>query len=73
MDFRIPFSGRSHFYTESEIEVAVEAIRNAVPLTQGNYLKEEVFNIFAFQGFLHNHDGSSQGCVVRHVIVLSQF
>jgi dTDP-4-amino-4,6-dideoxygalactose transaminase len=40
MDFAIPFSGRAHKYTEDEKEVILDAIENAVPLTQGRYQKE---------------------------------
>jgi dTDP-4-amino-4,6-dideoxygalactose transaminase len=40
MEFSIPFSGRSHYYTESEIETVVATMRNAVPLTQGSNLQE---------------------------------
>ncbi len=39
MEFSIPFSGRSHAYTDEEIAVVVEAMQSAVPLTQGAYLK----------------------------------
>ncbi len=37
MNFRIPFSGRAHLYTQDEKEVILEAIDSAVPLTQGKY------------------------------------
>jgi len=40
MTFRIPFSGRGHNYTNEEISVAVDAMRSAVPLTQGSYMRE---------------------------------
>ncbi len=40
MDFKIPFSGRAHKYTKQEEETVLEAMRNAVPLTQGKYLEE---------------------------------
>ena len=40
MNFKIPFSGRAHLYTEEELEIIKEASQNAVPLTQGKYLKE---------------------------------
>ena len=39
MDFKISFSGRSHHYIELEITAAVDAMRNAVPLTQGDHLR----------------------------------
>ncbi len=38
MEFRVPFSGRAHAYTEDEIAVVVDAVRNAAPLTQGRHL-----------------------------------
>jgi len=37
MNFKIPFSGRAHQYTQEEKEVILEAIDSAVPLTQGKY------------------------------------
>lgn len=38
MGFRIPFSGRAHAYTRDEVRIVVDAMRDAVPLTQGKYL-----------------------------------
>ena len=40
MEFKIPFSGRAHTYTDEEVAVVVDAMQNAVPLTQGRYLQE---------------------------------
>ena len=40
MKYRIPFSGRAHDYTQEEIDVILEAIKKADPLTQGNYLNK---------------------------------
>lgn len=40
MKFKLNFSGRAHHYTQDEIDVVVEAIRQAEPLTQSKYLKE---------------------------------
>ncbi len=39
-DYIIPWSGRSVNYSDSEINVVVEAMKNADPLTQGKYQKE---------------------------------
>jgi perosamine synthetase len=39
MEFKIPFSGRAHAYTEAEINTVVEAMREENPLTQGKHLK----------------------------------
>jgi len=40
MNFKIPFSGRAHKYTQEEKDVIFYAIENAVPLTQGKYQSE---------------------------------
>ncbi|MDP2651822.1 MAG: DegT/DnrJ/EryC1/StrS family aminotransferase [bacterium] len=40
MEFKIPFSGRSHTYTNDEIAVITAAANEAVPLTQGRHLRE---------------------------------
>ena len=40
MQFRINFSGKSHDYTEDEIAIVVQAMRDADPYTQGRYLKK---------------------------------
>lgn len=40
VNFKIPFSGRAHAYTDEEIAIIIEAARGAVPLTQGRYLRE---------------------------------
>ena len=40
MNFKISFSGRAHKYTQEEKDVILEAIENAVPLTQGKYQHE---------------------------------
>ncbi|SFV57604.1 aminotransferase, DegT/DnrJ/EryC1/StrS family [hydrothermal vent metagenome] len=40
MDFKIPFSGRAHKYTKEEQQVVLEAMNQAIPLTQGKYQEE---------------------------------
>lgn len=39
MQFKIRFSGKSHNYTDEEIETVIQAMRDAEPYTQGRYLK----------------------------------
>jgi perosamine synthetase len=39
MEFKIPFSGRAHAYTDEEVATVVETMQTASPLTQGKYLK----------------------------------
>lgn len=38
--WKIPWSGRSHDYTEEEIQFISDLMRSADPLTQGKYLKQ---------------------------------
>lgn len=40
MEFKVPFSGRSHSYTSEEKSIVLDVMENAYPLTQGNHLKE---------------------------------
>ncbi len=40
MNFKVPFLGRAHKYTDEELELIKEVAQNAIPLTQGKYLKE---------------------------------
>ena len=40
MNFKIPFSGRAHNYTEEEKNIVLKTMDEAIPLTQGKYLKE---------------------------------
>jgi perosamine synthetase len=40
MNFKIPFSGRAHAYTEDEVQTVIETMQTATPLTQGARLLE---------------------------------
>jgi dTDP-4-amino-4,6-dideoxygalactose transaminase len=40
MNFKIPFAGRAHKYTQEEQNIVIEAMNSAVPLTQGKYQNE---------------------------------
>lgn len=40
MEYKIPWSGRAHYYTQLEIDKVVEVMNEAPTLTQGKYLKE---------------------------------
>jgi len=37
MQYKIPFSGRAHTYTQDELQTVVEVMQTAVTLTQGHY------------------------------------
>jgi len=53
VEFRIPFSGRAHQYIESEISAAVDAMRMAVPLTQGEHLRSFENRFIQYTGVEH--------------------
>lgn len=53
MEFRIPFAGRAHRYTEDEIATIVDAAREAVPLTQGRHLRAFEAAFRAYNGIDH--------------------
>ena len=38
MKYKIPWTGRAHYYTKEEIEVVVDVMQNATTLTQGEHL-----------------------------------
>ena len=48
--FKIPFASRSHSYTRSEIDCVVKAMKDAVTLTQGPFLKKFEENFSKFIG-----------------------
>ena len=50
MDIKVNFSGRAIQYTEEEIAVVVEAMRNAEPLTQGRHMREFESRFATYQG-----------------------
>ena len=54
MDIKVNFSGRAIRYTEDEIAVVVEAMRNADPLTQGHYMRQ-------FESKFADYQGVAQG------------
>jgi len=59
MEFKIPFSGRSHTYTEDEIRTVIEVMQTAVPLTQGRYQQD-------FQQKFCNYTGAEYAFAVNN-------
>ena len=51
--FRIPFSGRAHTYTQDEIDVALHAMQTAEPLTQGGYQQQFQEKFCEYTGIKH--------------------
>ena len=50
MDMKVDFSGRALKYTEEEIAVVADTMRNGETLTQGRYLREFQKKFAAYQG-----------------------
>jgi|TARA_Y100000294_G_scaffold68314_1_gene64700 dTDP-4-amino-4,6-dideoxygalactose transaminase len=53
MHFKIPFSGRAHRYTDSEVQTVVEVMQIAQPLTQGHYQKQFQEKFSKYTGAKH--------------------
>jgi len=51
--YRVPFPGMMHRYLEEEIEAAVEAMREADPLTQGKFLRQFENDFAEYLGAAH--------------------
>lgn len=39
-DYKVPFSGRAHSYTEDEVQTVIDTMQTAVPLTQGRHQEQ---------------------------------
>lgn len=59
MNFKIPFSGRAHTYTEEEVQVTVEAMKTSAPLTQGCHQQ-------AFQEKFKHYTGARHAFAVNN-------
>lgn len=53
MNFKIPFSGRAHTYTEEETQTVVEVMQSADVLTQGQYLQRFQSKFCQYTGAKH--------------------
>ena len=73
MAFKIPFSGKSHDYTQEEIDTVVTAMMSADPYTQGKYLKafEEKFR--GYIGADHVFACNNATCALEMSAQLCQF
>ena len=58
--FKVPFPGRMQPYTEEEINVVVEVMRNAEAQTQGQYLRQFEADLKAYIGA--NHAFATNNC-----------
>ena len=51
--YNVPFPARMYYYTEEEIAVAVDVMRNAEALTQGKYMRQFEADFKAYTGANH--------------------
>jgi perosamine synthetase len=73
MEYKIPFSGRAHAYTEEEINTVVEAMKNANPLTQGKHLKSFEEKFCNYTGVKHSFAVSNATAALELSAQLCQF
>lgn len=73
MEFKIPFSGRAHTYTNEEIDAVVEAMRMANPLTQGKYLNAFEKKFSKYVGANNAFAVSNATCGLEMAAQLCQF
>ena len=73
MEFKIPFSGRAHRYTEEETAVVLDAMQNANPLTQGRFLREfeEKFKEYISSPYAFAVNNAT--CALEIAVALCQF
>ena len=57
--FKVPWSGRGHQYTQEEIDLVVEVMKNADPLTQGKYQAEFEQKFSKYLGVQHSFSMTS--------------
>ena len=69
---KIDWSGRSHKYTEKEIRVLSNVIRNADPLTGGKYLKLFENSLKNFLGKKNIFATSSAASAIELISMLCQ-
>ena len=73
MQFKIKFSGKSHNYTEEEIETVVQAMKDAEPYTQGRYLKEFEEKFCEYIGAPHAFAVNNATAALEMAALLCQF
>lgn len=73
MQFKIRFSGKSHNYTEEEIETVVQAMKDAEPYTQGRYQKEFEKKFCKYIGASHAFAVNNATAALEMAAQLCQF
>ncbi len=73
MNYKIPFSGKAHNYTDEEIDVVIKTMRNSSTFTQGENLKLFEKNFCNFIGTNHSFALSSAASGLEIAAQLCQF
>ena len=73
MEFRIKFSGKSHDYTDEEIETVIRAMKSADPYTQGKYQKAFEEKFCAYIGAEHAFAVNNATAALEMAAQLCQF
>ncbi len=73
MQYKIHHSGKGHDYTEDEIAIVVEAMRQADPLTQGKYRNEFEAKFSQYHGVKYSFALNNATCALVLAAQLCQF
>jgi len=73
MQFKIKFSGKSHNYTQEEIDVVVQAMKDAEPYTQGRYQTEFEYKFCEYIGAPHAFAVNNATAALEMAAQLCQF
>ena len=72
-NYKVAFSGRAHQYNQSEIDVVIDAMTSANPLTQGKYLKLFENKMMQYLGNSHCFAVSTATAALEMSAQLCQF
>jgi perosamine synthetase len=73
MEFKVPFSGRAHTYTEDEVKTVVEAMLTSVPLTQGQHQDQFQEKFCQYTGAKHAFVNNNATAALEITAQLCQF
>ncbi|SNB47012.1 DegT/DnrJ/EryC1/StrS aminotransferase family protein [Geobacter sp. DSM 9736] len=73
MTFRIPFSGRAHYYSDEEIAVVINAMQTADPLTQGHFRTNFESSFSSYIGVDHSFAVCNATAALEMAAQLCQF
>ena len=72
-NYRIPFSGRAHIYTEDEVQTVVDVMKTSVTLTQGRHLANFQQKFCEYTGAKHAFAVNNAAAALELSAQLCQF